>query len=144
VTASGFDFDMMSTAVVITSYPGACNVQMTRTGVANGEYLIFVLASTDAGGSSSPITAPGLYIVNPNGTAPPASSLVVEAYFERDDAMCTPVTKANGMSGTVSVTSASDPVQATFDVTFDNADHVTGTFRAASCTALDLNSSPTC
>lgn len=141
VTASGFDFDRMSTAIVINDYPGACAVETSRTGVANGRYLIFVLATTDAAGSSSPITQPGTYTINPSGTMPPANAKLVEAYFEIDDATCRPMTKQFGMSGSVTVAS---PTEATFDVTFASGDHITGAYRAAACSALDLNSTPTC
>ncbi len=144
VTASGADFNGMSTAVLITDFANACSVEMTRTGVANERIVVFFLAVTDAGGNSSPITAAGTYTINPSGNTPPASSMVAEADYERDDARCQATVKESGMSGTVTVTSATDPIQATFDVTFSNGDHITGSFKAGMCTALNVNSSLSC
>lgn len=51
-------------------------------------------------------------------------------------------THGSRFAGTVTVTSASDPQTATFDVTFDGGDHITGSYRATMCAALDPNRSP--
>jgi hypothetical protein len=139
-SASGFDFDGMSTDVEITTYANSCDVQMTRTGLPNQRLLFFVLATTNSAGSSSPITAAGTYTVF-SGT-PPASSQLVEAYYEIDDASCHKSTSEFATSGTVTVTSTSPP-EATFDLTFSDG-HITGSYRATQCNALDPNSSPTC
>jgi hypothetical protein len=139
-SASGFDFDAMSTDVEITTYTNACSVQMTRAGVANADLLFLVLASTNAAGSSSPVSATGVYTVF-MGT-PAASSKLVEVYYEVDDSSCHKSTSEFATSGTVTVTSTS-PLAATFDLTFSDG-HITGSYRAAQCNALDPNSSPTC
>jgi hypothetical protein len=138
--ASGFDFDAMSTDVEITTYANACGVEMTQTGLPNQRLLFLVLATTNSAGSSSPISAAGTFTVF-NGT-PPASSKLVEAYYEVDDGSCHKSTSEFATSGTVTVTST-NPLEATFDLTFDDG-HITGSYRATQCNALDPNSSPTC
>lgn len=138
--ASGFDFDAQSTDVEITTYANACAAETSHTGVANERILIFALATTNATGNSSPITATGTYTVF-TGT-PPASSKLVEPYYEVDDSSCQKSTFEFATSGTVTVTSVS-PLQATFDVTFTDG-HITGSYDAAQCAALDPNSSLSC
>jgi hypothetical protein len=138
--AKGFDFSGTETILMITDFPNACANQMTSTGVPNGRLLMFVLATTDGSGAASPIAQPGAYAVF-TGTAP-ASSKLVEPYFEIDDAHCLGSAKEFGTSGTVTVGSATDPQTATFDVTFDNSDHITGSYHATKCAALDPNRTP--
>jgi hypothetical protein len=138
--ASGFDFDAQSTDIEITTYANACTAEMTHTGVPNERLLLFLMATTNASGSSSPITATGVYTVFTG--MPPASSKLVEAYYEVDDSSCQKSTMELAGSGTVTVTSIS-PLEATFDVTFSDG-HITGSYRAAQCNALDPNSSLTC
>jgi len=140
-SANGFDFNAMSTVLIITDFPDACAKQASNTGVPNGRLLIFVLGTTDATGASSPITAPGDYTVFMGTT--PVSSRLVEADFEVDGANCLKSQMEFGASGSVTVTSATDPQTATFDVTFEGGDHITGSYRATSCPALNPNRTPT-
>jgi hypothetical protein len=144
VNASGFDFNGTSTIVMVSEFPSACSVETTRKGVANGRFLAFALATTDSNGAATPIATAGKYTVNPSGTTPPANQLLVEPYYEQDDGTCLPSTKHFGMSGSVTVTSTTDPIQATFDVTFDNGEHITGSFDAVQCGGIDPNSSLQC
>jgi hypothetical protein len=139
VSASGFDFDMMSTMVVMTTFANECSLQMTSTGTPNGHLLIFDLASTDSAGHSAPISAPGAYAVFTGTVA--ASSKLAEIYYEVDGADCLKASQERATSGTVMVTSATAPFAATFDVTFPDG-HITGSFTAADCTALDPNRTP--
>lgn len=141
VSANGFDFDAMSTDITITTFANECTLQGSHTGVANGRVLVFILASTDAAASSSPITTTGTYTVFSG--SPAASSKLVEAYYEVDDGSCHKSTSEFATSGTVTVTSVGDPMTATFDVTFPDG-HITGSYRAPRCSALDPNSSPSC
>jgi len=138
--AAGFDFDKQSTVVMVTDYADACALQGSNTGVPGGRILIFVLAATSATGSSSPISALGPYAVSTGH--PAVSSQLVEPYFEVDDAHCLGTTKQFGASGTVTVSSTADPQAATFDVTFAGGEHVTGSYRATACAALNPNRTP--
>jgi hypothetical protein len=139
VSANGFDFDMMSTMVEMTTFANDCSLQMTSTGTPNGHLLMFDLATTDSAGHSAPVTGPGTFTVF-SGTAAPSSKLA-EVYFEADGADCLKATDEFATSGTVTLTSATPPLAGTFDVTFSDG-HVTGSFAAASCTALDPNRTP--
>ncbi|MEP6862891.1 MAG: hypothetical protein ABJE66_19850 [Deltaproteobacteria bacterium] len=139
VTANGFDFDMMSTMVEMTTFANECSLQMTSTGTPNGHLLIFDLASTDSAGHSAPISAPGTYTVFSGSAA--ASSKLSEVYYEVDGANCLKASTEFATSGTVTVTSATAPLAGTFDVTFPDG-HITGSFSAANCAALDPNRTP--
>ncbi len=141
VSANGFDFNGMSTDVTVTDFANECAAQTSQTGTPNGKLLVFVLATTDGAGNSSPINAAGTYTVF-TGT-PAVSSKLAEVYFEVDGADCLKSNSGFATSGTVTVTSATDPMQATFDVTFPS-DHIMGSYHATSCTALDPNSTPLC
>jgi hypothetical protein len=139
VTASGFDFDAMSTCLEMTTFANDCALQGSSTGTPNGHVLVFELAATDAGAHSSPVSAAGAYTVF-TGT-PAASSKLVEAYYEVDDAQCLKSTSELATSGTVTVTSATSPIAGTFDITFPDG-HITGSFHAPACAALDPNRTP--
>jgi hypothetical protein len=139
VSANGFDFDMMSTMVVMTTFANECSLQMTSTGTPNGHLLIFDLASTDNAGHSAPISAAGAYTVFTGTVA--ASSKLAEVYYEVDGADCLKTSQERATSGTVMVTSATAPLTGTFDVTFPDG-HITGSLTAANCTALDPNRTP--
>ena len=138
-TATGFDFNGMSTSIEITSFAGDCGHQMARTGVPNGR-LLFVQLGTTTGGNSAPATTNGAYPVF-KGQPPQGNG--AEVIFEIDGPNCLKSTSVGATSGTVTVTSATDPKTATFDVTFENGDHITGMVHATHCTALDPNSTPT-
>lgn len=138
-TAKGFDFKGMSTGVLVSDSANACANQMTSTGVPNRHWLYFALGDINAAGMSSAITAPGTYSVS-DGTLP-ASSKSAEAYFAVDGANCLEVMSAFATSGTVAVKSVSPNLVATFDVMF-GTDHLTGSFSAPTCAALDPNRTP--
>jgi hypothetical protein len=140
VTVAGFPFDGMSTVIEVTDFANDCSLQTTQTGTPNGRIFVLALAATDASGNSSPITATGTYSVF-TGTVPTSAKAAV-AYFEIDDAACLKSSFAFALSGTVTVTSATDPQQATFDVTFPDNEHVTGSYNAASCAGLNPNATP--
>jgi hypothetical protein len=139
VTVNGFDFPGMSTVVSVTTFGNECALQASQTGSPNGRFLVLALGVTDGSGGSAPITGPGTYMVFQG--SPPASSKLVEGYFEVDDASCHKSSDSFASAGSVTVTSASDPVQLTFDLTF-GSEHVTGSVHATSCAALDPNSTP--
>jgi len=139
VTASGFDYDAMSTDVTITTFANECSLQMSQTGTPNGRILVLVMASTDAAGHSSPVSAPGAYSVF-SGTPPPSSKLV-EAYYEIDGATCLKTSSEFATAGTVTLTSATAPMAGVFDFTFPDG-HITGKFNAPACAALNPNATP--
>lgn len=139
VMANGFDFDGMSTMIVMTTFASECSLQMTSTGTPNGRLLAFDLATTDAAGHSAQIAAAGAYTVFSGSPAP--SSKLAEAYYEVDGANCLKASAEFATSGTVTVTAVTAPMSGTFDLTFPDG-HVTGSFTAASCAALDPNRTP--
>ena len=139
VMANGFDFDGMSTMISMTTFANECSLQTSSTGTPNGRLLIFDLATTDAAGHSAPIAAAGAYTVFSG--SPVASSKLAEVYYEVDGADCLKTSSEFATSGTVTVTAVTAPISGTFDLTFPDG-HVTGSFTAASCAALDPNRTP--
>jgi hypothetical protein len=139
-TANGFDFPGMSTDVTLTTFAHECALQSSQTGTPNGRVLLLILGIPDGAGGSAPATSTGAYTIF-SGT-PAASSQLAEAYFEADDATCRKASSAMATGGVVTLDSATSPVSGTFDLTFDTGEHVTGSFAAPLCTALDPNSTP--
>jgi hypothetical protein len=139
VTASGFEFDGQSTVVMMSSFSAACPKQAASAGVPNGRLLLFGLASIDGNGKATPVSRPGTYTVFTG--FPAASTLAAEVFYERDGASCLKVTGSQATSGKVNVTGL-NPLVATFDLKLDNGDHVSGSFKAPTCLALDANRTP--
>ena len=139
VMADGVDFDGMSTMIEMTTFANECSLQTSSTGTPNGHLLVLDLATTDAAGHSAPITAAGAYTVFSGSPAP--SSKLAEVYYEVDGADCLKASSEFATSGTVTVTAVTAPISGTFDLTFADG-HVTGSFIAPSCAALDPNRTP--
>src|SRR5262249_54499361 len=100
---------------------------------------VLQLGTTTAGTSASAATT-GAYPVF-GGTAPSGNG--AEVYYEADGANCLKSSTEFATTGTVTVTSATDPKTATFDVTFAGGDHITVMVHATHCAAFDPNSTPT-
>jgi hypothetical protein len=140
--AKGFDFDMTSTAIQISDFADACAKQGANQGVPNGRLLFFGLALIDAGGHSTPATGTGDYTVVT--VAPTTAGPAAEVFYEADGPNCLKSTGVQATSGKVTVTKTGDPIEGTFDLTFyDTGEHITGTFSAPGCPALDPNRTPT-
>jgi hypothetical protein len=146
-------------AVALLSRPNLCGYATANQEPMNTQF--FVLFMTDVNllaASSSPPSAPGTYTVFTGGGIPPAKAAAVR--FFATDATCAMIVAqgAEGISGTVTLTSVSNGVYAgSFDLTMQGTDalgnpvgptdHVTGTFDPPNCAALGtaINSpNPTC
>jgi len=139
VMANGFDFDDMSTMIEMTTFANECSLQTSSTGTPNGHLLVLDLAATDGAGHSAPIAAAGAYTLFSG--SPASSSKLAEAYYEVDGADCLKASAEFATAGTVTVTAVTAPITGTFDLTFPDG-HVTGSFTAPSCAALDPNRTP--
>jgi NADPH2:quinone reductase len=135
VGAAGVQFNGPSTAVALTDWPDACLKEMSAQGVPGGRRISLALAVVDALGDASPASLTGDYIVF--GSPTPAPPLAAQAAEEVTDPSCLTTLRSLATTGKVTVTKAGDPLQATFDLTFESGDHVTGALTAATCPFLD-------
>jgi hypothetical protein len=123
--------------IFITNSANQCSRITAHQAVRNGQALGLEIGTQ----SGTTITAPGpgtYPISTVAGTGGVSGPLAVAAYVATD-ATCTPTTTVplEGASGNVVLTSVSDSgYVGTFDVTFSNNEHVTGSFNTATCTAL--------
>jgi hypothetical protein len=140
-TASGFDFNGMATYVKISDFAGACTKETGSLGVKYGRLFLIGLGVVGADGKSAAATAKGDYTVVSG--APAASTNAAEVFYEADGADCLKASMHQATSGKVTVTRTGDPIEGTFDLTFDNNEHITGTFSTPACAGLDPNRTPT-
>src|SRR5205085_5402991 len=150
-TGSGFTFAGPATYVEITDYAGACAEETAHVQPTTGQRLVLGLASYDSGGHATPPTAAGTFPVHPSGPGT-AGSNIAQLY---SDGGCQKAQAHAGASGSVTLTavSADGTLDGTFDVvltcdgfsTCTGPDaHLTGSFHAASCAGLNVNSTPAC
>lgn len=142
----GADFYGPTTFVQVTTYASACAEPSRGKTAPNGKLLGFVIGNTggaadDAGGvTGTPVDGPGTFVVAPaNGPYPTNAKVAVLFYEELGDAGVKDF-MASAVSGQVVVTSKdASGIHATFDVTMEGGEHVTGAFDAATCASLDPN-----
>jgi hypothetical protein len=143
-SATGLDFDGLSTDILITDFSGACGKQTMGQGVANGQSLLIGLASVDMSGHSDAATHPGDYLVSKFPL--PRGRLVAEVYYEKDGPDCQKMTTLQASTGTVTITNltgaGASSLAGRLDVMF-GADHVAGSFGATACVGLIPNRTPT-
>ena len=120
-------FDGPSTYVVMTDYPGACAAAVADEKDL-GANIIFDLASIDATGAASAATTTGTYVVVKG--SPMTAGLAVVVGWASSTAQQASV----GTSGSLVVTAlGAAGISGTFDLTFDDGSHVTGSVDAPSC-----------
>ncbi len=122
----------------ISSSGGLCGKLTAGQEPKNSQYLLLFLTDINSvtGQTTAPSAAGTYSVYSGTGTAP--TKLAIVNYI-KTDATCrsTAATMANGISGMVVLTAASNgSYSGTFDITFDTGDHVTGSFRASNCAAL--------
>jgi len=131
-------------AIVISTMSNLCTNLSAAKETKNARTLLFFVGDYNAGTQSA--TAPavaGTYVVSSAsgaGGAPPAKFALVT--YQETDASCQGIdaSRASGASGTITLTSANSGSYAgSFDVTFNDQDHVTGTFGATNCPGLQAS-----
>jgi hypothetical protein len=121
--------------VFITNVAGTCGILQRG---ANPPSLQMLQIAVGAPGST--VTA-GSYALGSSTTS------TASALFQAEDATCTPTTNEQASSGTITLSSVDgSTVKGSFDLTFANGDHLTGSFSAPVCDASLAGSSdnPTC
>ena len=124
--------------VMLTDHGSLCDLATRRIVGRSSHYISFSMSDVSGSSSSSPPAGPGSYTVdNPLQSTRSARSAYLIA--EVTDAQCTFVREqmAWGISGTVTLTKVAAGVYAaTFDVTLNTGEHITGNFEAAACAAI--------
>ena len=124
-------------AIAITSKTGICTAAAANKEPNSLRSVIILVGTRTAGSTSnSPPTDPGTYTVTTSGSETKFAYVSVG----QTDATCTTIDAqvAQATSGTVTLTKVSNGSYAgSFDVTLDSGDHITGTFDATNCAALN-------
>lgn len=141
---SGSNFTGNSLAMLLTDYSGACANEAADAGVKNGKALFFALVSTDATGAASPAAVTASYsIISGSPAAHAPNAHLAEVSYQGNNVNCLPDIKEFSDSGMVTVTAVSaSGIRGTFDVHFQNGDHLTGAFDATNCVAFNPNRTP--
>jgi hypothetical protein len=124
IPITGFDAGIYEVGISLADFNGLCADFTNAHSPANATLLSLAIAST------SPIN-PGTF--NVGALSIPAASGI----FEKTDANCHTAVVAQATGGTVTLTSVSgSSASGSFDVTFPDAGHMTGSFSAGNCAAL--------
>ena len=146
---NGFSFVGTSTFVELTDYTGACALAGQHQAPTKSHIIDLGLAVNDASGKAGAPNGPGTYTVFSGTAALPASMNVAQVFYGDG---CDKTIAYEGTSGTITLKSAM-PMTGTFDFTISCAGfsgctgpdaHLTGSFEAAPCSALDVNTIPSC
>jgi hypothetical protein len=129
--------DLAYAYVTLTNVPGLCAA--TQRQVMPGGATTFALGMLEGTGVTT--VSPGTFPVSSPGNSPNA---VVT--FEIDDPTCKPLTMGAASSGSVTLTAiTATTLTGTFDVTFPDGEHVSGTFEAPVCDVQGLDGgAPVC
>jgi hypothetical protein len=124
---SGADFDGDCTVVYLSDQPAVCGILTSSASSLDSTNIVFFLASVNASGKASPASMTGTYAVSVN--TPTSAALSAEVFYD---------SKNEASSGTVTVTSPDEGngISGTFDLTFMDGSHATGSFDATTCPAL--------
>jgi hypothetical protein len=130
--------------ILITNAGNTCG-KLTANQQPRNAKAIFIDMATQTTTTFSAPAASGAYTVYSSGTIGNVTGNVALALYAATDANCNPVTSIEATSGTVTLTRVdSTGYSGTFDITFSDASHVTGSFTAGKCTALSTNIQGTC
>lgn len=130
--------------IFITNSPNTCAKLSAGQIPRNGKAILIILG-TQSGSSTSAPTATGSYTVFSSVAIVGQIGNVALVRYQAVDASCTPTSDIEATGGTVTLTKIDTSGYAgTFDMTFSDNSHVTGSFTANKCTALSPNISGTC
>jgi hypothetical protein len=132
--------------MVLTNAANQCSLFTNHQAVRNAQVIVMGLGTQSGTTSTAPVV--GSYPIYTLAGSVTASGPVAIAQFATTDASChttTPV-PVEATTGHVDLTSVAPAgYVGTLDVTFSNAEHITGSFNTANCAALgNLSPSTTC
>jgi hypothetical protein len=131
-------------AILITNAPGTCAKLAANQQPKNIKAIQVGMGTQSASAITAP-AASGVYTVHGSSTIRTATGNVAVALYVATDANCNVVTQIEATSGTITLTRAdATGLSATFDITFSDASHVTGSFAANRCTSLTPSAQGIC
>ena len=141
VFASGAD---SAALILFTNTANTCAKLSANQQPKNAKAIILTVGTQNATNISAP-TAPGTYTVHDFATVKNVTGNVAVAQYAATDATCTPIADADSASGTVTLTRVDSTGYAgSFDITFSDGSHITGSFTANRCAALSDTIAGTC
>ncbi len=131
-------------AILISNSPNTCAKLSANQQPRNAKWIVIAIG-TQSGSRASAPTGTGNYTVYSQAAIVGATGNVALAVYAATDANCVAVSRIEATSGTVVLTRVdSSGYSGTFDVTFSDASHVTGSFSASTCAAFGASSQGTC
>jgi len=121
--------------ILIINSPNTCAKLSANQLPRNAKGIAIAIGTNSASRLSAP-TATGTYTVYSQAATAGKTGNVATALYGATDANCVPVSSIETTSGTVTLTRVdSSGYSGTFDITFSDASHVTGSFSASKCAA---------
>jgi hypothetical protein len=124
---------------VLASVANVCSLLQQRAAKANVSGLSLLIQNVGVDAAPAAI-APGAYSITHGAPAKDTNGnmLVVSASYNALDASCRPTygsTTSDASAGTINIDSVSPNVSGSFDLTFPNGDHLSGSFASEVCDA---------
>ena len=130
--------------ILITNASNTCGKLAASQQPKNAKAIAVGIA-TQTGTSYAAPAATGAYTVYNSSNIGTASGNVVVGEYVATDALCNNIASIEASSGTVTLTRVdSNGYAGTFDITFSDLSHATGSFTANKCTALTDTVGGTC
>jgi hypothetical protein len=131
--------------LLITNASNTCTKLSANQQPKNSKAIAIGIAQQAGSGGFSAPAAPGTYLVMKANEVNGIAGNLALATYVATDANCNQTTLIGASGGTVTLTRVdSGGYSGTFDITFSDASHVTGSFAANSCAALALNLGGSC
>src|SRR5262249_51716833 len=130
--------------ILVTNAASTCAKVSAAQVPRNGKAILIGAATVSGSSFSAPATL-GSYPVFTAATVLSHTGNVAQALYQSVDASCNTNGDLEATGGTVTLTRIDANGDAgTFDLTFADGSHVTGSFTANKCTALTSNLTGTC
>jgi hypothetical protein len=122
--------------IFITNVEGTC-AKMQKSQQPKNSKIIVIELGTQTSTAVTAAGSPGAYTVYGSATSAAATGQVAIAVYSATDAVCSSVTELEATGGTITLTRVdANGYAGTFDITFSDTSHVTGSFGANKCAAL--------
>jgi hypothetical protein len=130
--------------ILITNVANTCSMLTAHQQPRNAKAILIAIGTQNGLSTSAP-TSTGTYpVFSPAGIVSARGNVAIAAYGATD-ANCVTVSRIDATSGTVTLTRVdSSGYAGTFDITFSDSSHVTGSFTASNCAAITSNVQGTC
>lgn len=130
--------------ILLTNSPGLCAKLTAGQQLKNVKAISIGIGTQRPSGISAPV-ATGTYTVYSQATIAGKTGTVATAFYLTTGANCSIVSSLESVSGTVTLTRIdSNGYAGTFDITFSDTSHATGSFAASNCAGFTSTIDRTC